>query len=114
MRCVLISTEVSPLANFFKSTCAGFCPRRSQMLSTSHGWLEPLKIWQPRIVVVVERGAVVVLKGQRTHYAVRRGVVAVVVVDLWRDITRLGKFTLLRVKGHTCRLEVLEEKLERH
>lgn len=46
---ILISTEVSPLANFFSSTIEGFWPRRSQMASTSCGCEDPEKMHVERI-----------------------------------------------------------------
>jgi hypothetical protein len=39
---VLISTLVSPFANFFSSTLAGWSPMRLHIASTRAGWLEPL------------------------------------------------------------------------
>ena len=48
----LISTEVSPLLNFFSSTSDGFCPSRSHMASTSFGWEEPEKMVQPRMFAI--------------------------------------------------------------
>lgn len=56
--CVLISTEVSPLLNFFSSTLDGFWPRRSQMCWTSCGWELPEKMQQPRMLAVVESSRV--------------------------------------------------------
>lgn len=49
-RCLLISTEVSPLANFFKSTLAGLLPSRSQMASTKIGCEVPEKMQAPRMM----------------------------------------------------------------
>jgi hypothetical protein len=51
----LISTEVSPLLNFFSSTFDGFWPSRSHMASTSLGCEEPEKMVQRRIVAIFSR-----------------------------------------------------------
>jgi hypothetical protein len=51
----LISTEVSPLLNFFSSTLEGFWPSRSHMASTSLGCEEPEKMVQPRMFAVFSR-----------------------------------------------------------
>jgi hypothetical protein len=47
---VLISTLVSPLANFLSSTLSGFLPSFSQMASVRTGWLRPPKTQVRRMI----------------------------------------------------------------
>jgi hypothetical protein len=53
---VLISTLVSPLANFLSSTLSGFLPSFSQMESVRTGWLRPPKTQVRRMLIVDVQG----------------------------------------------------------
>jgi hypothetical protein len=53
---VLISTDVSPLLNFFRSALDGFWPSRSQIASTRCGWEDPEKMQTDRMVKTLFKG----------------------------------------------------------
>lgn len=53
-RDILISTDVSPLLNFFSSTCERFWPRRSQIASTRKGCEDPEKMHVCRMTTLLE------------------------------------------------------------